>query len=135
MFKNKYKNQVKVGNLSGAVIEKSSYHHGACLDYDTEILLADGSYIKIGEWAERYPDVELLLPCVNNKNELTISVGKTPISLRCELEYFEIELEDGTIVKCTDNHRFLVGDEYIEAKDLTEDMDILDIKKVEKKQS
>jgi DNA topoisomerase-2 len=135
MFKNKYKNQVKVANLSGAIVEKSSYHHGACLDYDTEILLADGSYIKIGEWAERYPDVELLLPCVNNKNELTISIGKTPISLRCELEYFEIELEDGTIVKCTDNHRFLVNGEYIEAKDLTEDMDILDIKKVEKNQT
>ena len=28
MFKNKYKNQIKVSNLSGAVMEKSSYHHG-----------------------------------------------------------------------------------------------------------
>lgn len=28
MFKNKYKNQIKVANLSGAVMEKSSYHHG-----------------------------------------------------------------------------------------------------------
>ncbi|MCK9445428.1 toprim domain-containing protein [bacterium] len=28
MFKNNYKEKVKVGNFSGAVIEKSSYHHG-----------------------------------------------------------------------------------------------------------
>jgi len=28
MFKNKYTNKIKVANLSGAVMEKSSYHHG-----------------------------------------------------------------------------------------------------------
>lgn len=133
LFKNNYKEKIKVSNLSGAVTEKSSYHHGACLDYDTEILLADGSYIKIGDWCERYPEVELLVKCIDEHENVVVGIGKNPISLKKEIEYFEIELEDGTIIKCTDNHMFYVDGKYIEAKDLTEDMNILDIKEIEKR--
>lgn len=127
LFKKNYKNEVKVSQFVGSVTELSAYHHGACLDYDTEILLGDGSYIKIGEWCERYPDVELLVKCIDENNNETISIGKNPISLKSEIEYYEIELEDGSIIECTDNHKFFVDGKYIEAKNLEENMNILDI--------
>jgi DNA topoisomerase-2 len=132
LFKRNFKNEVKVELLMGSVMEMSAYHHGACLDYNTEIFLADGSYIKIGEWCERYPDVELLLYCVDDNNNLKISVGKNPITIKQELEYIELELEDGTIIECTENHKFLINNEFIEAKYLKEGMNILDFNNSEK---
>ena len=38
-------------------------------------------------------------------------------------ECYEIEFEDGYKVTCSDVHKFLVGDEWIEAKDLVAGMD------------
>ncbi|NPV12984.1 MAG: hypothetical protein HPY57_14555 [Ignavibacteria bacterium] len=40
MLKNNYKNKIKVSNLSGAVMEKSSYHHGPQSLEDTIIKMA-----------------------------------------------------------------------------------------------
>lgn len=41
-------------------------------------------------------------------------------------DYYEIELEDGTIIKCTPNHRFMLKDgSYKEAQELTEDDELM----------
>jgi DNA topoisomerase-2 len=132
LFGKPSKYDIKVSQLTGSIMEMAAYHHGACLDYNTEILLADGTYIKIGEWCERYPDVELLLYCVDENNNLKISIGKNPISIRQELEYLELELDDGTKIECTENHKFLINDEFIKAKYLKEGMNILDFNNLEK---
>jgi len=131
LFKKNYKDQIKVSSFAGGISEMTSYHHGQCLDYDTEILLADNTYIKIGDWVERYSDVELLVKCIDKNNNITISIGKNPISYKTETEYFEIEMENGEIIKCTDNHRFYVDGKYIQSKDLTDNMNILDIKQID----
>lgn len=39
-------------------------------------------------------------------------------------ECFEIEFEDGYKVTCSDKHKFLVNGEWVEAKDLTTEMDV-----------
>lgn len=129
LFKKNFKDDIKVELLMGSVLEQSAYHHGSCLEYNTDINLADGTKIKIGEWAERYPDVKLLVKCKDKNNNESVGIGKNAISLREEIEYFEIELEDGTIIKCTDNHKFFVNNKWVQCKNLKEGMDIFDLNK------
>jgi hypothetical protein len=127
LIKKNLKNEIKVSSLSGAVIETAAYHHGNCLSYDTEIRLADGNQIKIGLWAERYAGLELLVKCVDGNRKETVGLGKNAISLKETDEYYEIEMEDGTIIKCTGDHRFLVDKNWIECNKLTIGMDLFNI--------
>ena len=115
----------KTISLVGSCIS-DGYHHGDCLDYSTPIHLADGNTISIGEWATKYPDQELLVYCKNDEGDLDVSVGHSPRIGQITDEVYEIELEDGEIIKCTGNHPFFVNGEWIKAEDLTADMDILD---------
>lgn len=127
LIKKNIKNEIKVSSLSGAVIESAAYHHGNCLSYDTEINLADGTKIKIGTWAERYPEVDLLVKCIDENQNETVGLGKNAISLKESDEYYEIEMEDGTIIKCTENHKFLVDNDWIECDKLIIGMDLFNI--------
>jgi intein/homing endonuclease len=129
LIKRNFKNEIKVELLMGSVLEQSAYHHGTCLDYNTEINLADGTKIKIGEWAERYPYTKLLVRCIDKKGNEVIGIGKNAISLREEIEYNEIELEDGSIIRCTDDHKFFVNNKWIQCKNLKEGMNIFDLNK------
>lgn len=116
-----------VSSLGGSVKETQKYHHGECLDYDTEINLADGSKIKIGDWYTHYNEVDLIVKCVDKDGNSTIGVGKNPIQGKITDIEYEIEMENGETFKCTDNHKFLVGNEWITADKLEENMDIKDI--------
>lgn len=125
------KGEMNVGELFGYVKAHGQYHHGPCLHYDTEINLADNTKIKIGDWERRYKDVELLVKCVDEDGNETISYGKKPIVGSMTKEYIEIELENGEIFKCTKNHPFLIKInnelKWIVAEDLKENMDILNL--------
>jgi hypothetical protein len=121
------KNSPSVFNKSLTVVGKciqDGYHHGDCVDYMTKINLSDGSQITIGEWSDKYPEAELLvLSKDENGNEVT-DIGHSPRVGQETDEYYEIELENGEIIKCTGNHKFLVKGEWKEAKDLSEYDDI-----------
>jgi intein/homing endonuclease len=44
---------------------------------------------------------------------------------RKQADIYAIELEDGTVIKCTDDHRFMLPDgEWIHAKDLMAGMEV-----------
>jgi len=43
-------------------------------------------------------------------------------------EYLEIELDSGEIIRCTNNHPFLVDGEWIQAKDLITGQNIESLK-------
>jgi hypothetical protein len=116
-----------VSSLGGSIKETQKYHHGECLDYNTEINLADNSKIKIGDWFTYYNGVELMVKCVDKDGNETIGLGKNPIEGRVTNEEYEIEMENGEIFKCTSNHKFLVDNKWITADKLEEDMDIKDI--------
>lgn len=132
LIKKNIKNEIKVSSLSGAVIESAAYHHGNCLDYDTEILLGDGNKIKIGDWASRYPNVELIVYCIDENNNLVKSIGKHPVCNTITNEYYEIYLENNVKIICTPEHKFYVNNEWIEAKNLQEDDEILDLTQIMK---
>lgn len=127
-LKRNLKNEIKVSSFAGSIIENASYHHGNCLDYDTLINLADGTQVKIGDWATKFPEKRLLVKCVNEYSEPTIEIGHSARIGQTTNELYEIELEDGTIIKCTANHPFLVNGEWIEAKNLIENQDISEYK-------
>lgn len=101
---------------------KSGYHHGDCLEFNTEVNLADGSKIKIGEWCELYPDTQFLIECVDENGDKQVSIGHSPRIGHITDEMYEIELEDGETIKCTGNHPFLIDGEWIVAKDLVAGM-------------
>lgn len=102
-----------VGSRNNHILGRAVF----CLDGDTEVLTTDGAArirdlvgrefrpISIdgeGNWVEG--NVCSAMP-----------TGKTN-------EEYELELEDGSAIKCTPNHRFMLKDgSYKEAKDLSED--------------
>lgn len=85
---------------------------GGCLEPGTKIQMADGTFKNIEDVLEN--DLVSTLdgpkPVTNIWNPETLDEG--------EPECIEIEFEDGTKVVCSESHRFLVKDEWIEAKDL-----------------
>lgn len=118
----------QIGTIELVVGSKESHITGRavyCLDGDTEIVTVNG--------------INKLKDLVN-KNIQVVSVdesGNKVISDNCTVEptviseeEYDIELEDGTILKCTPNHKFLLEDgTYKEAKYLTEEDELFDVTK------
>lgn len=114
---------VKTLSVVGRCMD-DGYHHGDCLDYDTEVRLADGTTVKIGEWAQNFPKASLLVVSKTENDEDVITIAHSPRIGHVTSEYLEIELETGEKIRCTENHLFYVNGEWVEAKNLTENMDI-----------
>jgi len=90
-----------------------------CLHYDSEVLLSNGDKIKIGEWFDNYPDVELEVLSIDENGEIVTNRGYNP---KCSLQkyVYEIETEDGKIHKMSGNHQvMLIDGTYKKASDLT----------------
>lgn len=118
----------KTIGLVGEVIRTGLYHHGDCLDGETLINLADGTYIKIKDWYKNNPDADLLVKSFDvNSGEEVIGYAHSPRIGQLNNEYLEIELESGEIIRCTDNHPFLVDGEWVKAGDLSEGKDIMNL--------
>jgi intein/homing endonuclease len=119
---------LKVFQLAGKVASDAFYHHGNCLDINTNILLEDGSFISIKDWLEKYTDVKFkVISYDEEKGEFTTGLGHTPRIGNITNIEFEIEMEDGSIIKCTENHPFLTKRGWIEAKDLLDSDEIISI--------
>jgi len=119
---------LKVFQLAGKVASDAYYHHGNCLDFHTDILLDDGSFISIKDWLENYPDKKFNVVSYDEENkEFIKGIGHSPrVGSITNIEY-ELEMEDGSIIKCTDNHPFLTKRGWVEAKDLLETDDIISL--------
>jgi hypothetical protein len=115
----------KTIGVVGEVIKTGLYHHGDCLEYDTEINLADGTRIKIGDWYKNNPEAELMVLSIDPDTlEEKIGYAHSPRIGQITDEIVEIEMESGEIFRCTSNHPFLVDGKWIQAKDLKNGMDV-----------
>jgi RecA/RadA recombinase len=97
---------------------------GGCLGFGEKIQMADGTLREIQE-----VQVGELVRTTLGAKEVT-HVWDPKTLLNGTPECYEIQFEDGHTVVCSENHKFLVScsdgsDRWIEAKDLTEEMDII----------
>lgn len=105
------------GSLSRHIIGRAVFF---CLDGETEILTNFGDK-KLKELV----DAKIKVATVNSLGDIEYSEQCTVKPTAIQTEEYEIELEDGTIVKCTPEHRFLLTNgTYKEAQHLTEQDDI-----------
>lgn len=90
-------------------------HTYQCIDGQQEIQMADGSFLNI-------KDIDIGM-------EVKTLYGNKKILDTVEHEidtYIELELEDGKIIKCTPNHKFMVDGVWTEAIDIQKN-DNLDV--------
>lgn len=83
---------------------------GGCLDGSTLLLMEDGT-------CKQIQNIEVGDIVQTNEGTGTVTNIYTPNELGLKPCY-EIEFEDGSIVKCSENHRFWVNEKWVEAKDL-----------------
>ena len=100
-----------------------------CLDGDTLIKTEHG-YFKIKDLCGK--ENLKVISLDENKKEILSNICNVEPTIQTDEEY-QVELEDGTVINCTANHRFMLKDgTYKEAKNLTEEDELFDIKKEEK---
>ena len=109
------------GSQSRHIIGRAVYW---CLDGDTEIATNTGDF-KIKDLVDK--NIQVYNITDNGKLQLSnICTVKPTVT---SIEEYQIELEDGTLIKCTPEHRFMLKDgTYKEARYLTEDDDIFEFK-------
>ena len=114
------KERIKLGNEFTAIcMEKSTL--ARCFTGDTKIALADGTSPTFLEAIERIKNGERLFGySVNEEANITIAELIEPRKIGRE-EILEVVLDNGEIIRCTADHKFLTLDcDYVEAKDLVE---------------
>ena len=93
-----------------------------CLDGETEILTTTGIH-KIADLVDKNINVY----SIDNMGNICVSDDCTVIPTIETQEQYEIELEDGTIIRCTPNHKLLLADgTYKEAQYLTPNDELSD---------
>ena len=96
-----------------------------CLDGETIIKTTEGDF----KLKDLENNKEIKVYSLDNENQLVESDICTVAPTIKTNEEYEIELEDGSIIKCTPNHKFMLKDgTYKEAQYLTEDDELMDIK-------
>lgn len=102
-----------------------------CFTGDTEILMSDGSSVRIDELAKRYSPANPINGLVSTdkySNKVTAH-GIYPRITRWVDHFINLELTDGSVIKCTLDHKFRLADgSYKKAIDLTEDDELLTVK-------
>lgn len=115
-----YKLDLICGSQPRHFIGKALYW---CLDPDTIIKTTEGDK-RLGDLTDKVINVFT----VDDDGNVTVSDDCTVKPTECTNEEYQIELEDGTIIKCTPTHRFMLKDgTYKEAQYLTEDDELFDI--------
>ena len=113
--------KIIIGSQSSDVIGQAIYF---CLDGNTVIVTDKGE-----RSLQELVGEEIRVSTVNSEGEIELSEPCTVLPTRQSQEEYQIELEDNSIIKCTPEHKFMLKDgSYKQAKDLTEDDDIIEFK-------
>lgn len=96
--------------------------YGFCID-GTQKILTDKGFIEMQELVKNKEDAKV---ASYSKNSIFF---ESPLNKweSGQKEVFEVELEDGTIIRGTEDHQFLYQNEYVKLKDLIEigEMEVL----------
>jgi len=85
---------------------------GGCLVEGTKIKLADGKFKNVEDFL-----VGDLVKTLDGDKEVTYTWNPETLD-DGEPECYEVEFEDGYKVICSDKHKFLINNEWVESKDL-----------------
>jgi intein/homing endonuclease len=104
-----------------------------CFTGDTKIAVADGrGSVSIKELAESGDDVAVY--SMDKEGLIEIKMGRNPRLTRKDSELVEIKLEDGSKLRCTPDHKFILNTgEIVEAKDLKKGSSLPSFKKYAEK--
>ena len=93
-----------------------------CLDGETEIATNFGD-VKLKDVVGK----EIQVYNIDDSGNICLSDSCTVLPTATESTEYQIELEDGTVIKCTPTHRFMLSDgTYKQAQDLTEEDELAD---------
>lgn len=107
------------GSLSRHIIGRAVF---SCLDGNTVVSTSSGDYM-----IKDLVDKDIQVSTINSAADIQLSNICTAKPTVISEEEYEIELEDGTVIKCTPNHRFMLKDgSYKEAQYLTEYDELFD---------
>ncbi len=80
-----------------------------CITGDTLIAVADGrNAVSINQLAEERNDIPVY--CKDNKGLTVIRMMRNPRITGYNEEIYEVKLDDDSIIKCTENHKFILRD-------------------------
>lgn len=114
----------KVAKLTGMTM--SLHPHGDCIFSDSEVLLADGTYQKIGDWYEESltspENSEKTVVAFDREKGVMVHSTAKPIPGKIVDEYVLIEMENGECLRVSPDHLVLLDDgiTYIRASELTD---------------
>lgn len=94
-------NCVEIGMLP--VTEEGESGFQACVSYDTKLITKDG-IVKIGEAAEVGKEISIW----NGQKWSKV----TPMQTGVNRELYRVQFSDGSILDCTDNHKFLIKNRF-----------------------
>ena len=109
---------IKFGSKSDHALGQQCF----CLSGNTQILTNTGI-----RTLEELCDTEFTAFCVDEKGNIIRSNTTTVMQTNETNDYYNIELEDGTVITCTPEHRLMLKDgSYKMAKDLSEDDELFE---------
>lgn len=89
-----------------------------CIVGDTLVAVADGrDSVSIKDLATAQEDVDVY--CIDTEGNLKIRTMRNPRITGYNQKIYKVTLDDGTILRCTGNHKFrLLDNTYVQAKEL-----------------
>ena len=107
---------VPMPNLSG---EQFLGGHAVCFTKDTKVSLLNGKELSFEELAKEYSDKSFWVYSCTSEGEIVPGLAHSPRKTGEKQPILKITLDNGEIIKCTPNHKFMLRNgEYCEAKDL-----------------
>ncbi|CAG1769372.1 partial DNA gyrase subunit A, partial [uncultured bacterium] len=93
-----------------------------CFTGDTKIKLLDGTEKSFAELAELPKDDIFYVYSVNQHGDIVVGEGKNARVTRKNAQLMELVLDNGEVIRCTPDHRFMLRDgSYQQAQQLTSD--------------
>lgn len=117
--------ELMAGSLPSHVIGKDVF---CALQDEINFCLSEDTLVYTSKGPKKIRDVSSIdIVYGYNGNEMEPEISKGGIPTKFVSDYIEIELEDGTILKCSCNHKFMLIDgTYKSAEDLTEEDELLE---------
>jgi len=143
---NKHRNQMSYNYQTGAVENRKrsislleDFWIPRCLSLNTQIHTCskdslDGISISLKDIISKYEsNQEIYVPAISSSGQIQPKLIEWAGITRRDAKVIEIELENGEIIKCTPDHKFLVWTDdlktswyYVEAQNLTDDMELVE---------